>query len=202
MEINTPQILYHGTTENLVPSYREKLLNARYWRPGRDFGEGFYTTISAAQARKWAVKSAMEHYERVNPCVLEIELISLPADFVPLVFLSDSPAWAKFIWDHRVTTRKGEDPCERHPDLIIGPMADGDTGKIVKDCVKLNKDIHWFYDQIVRSSRGRRLDSLRLGNQVVFANERWETHVRLLGYHVQMKGRWISHGGASASQSL
>ena len=202
MDIITPQILYHGTTDDLLPHFRQKLLNARYWRPGRDFGEGFYTTISSDQARKWAVKSAMDRFERVNPCVLEIELHSLPADFTPLVFLSDSLAWAKFILDHRMTTRKGEDPCLRHPDLIVGPMADSDTGKIVKDCVNLNKDIHWFYDQIVRSPRGRRLDSLRLGNQVVFANEQWERHVRLVGYHVQMKGRWISHGGASASQSI
>ncbi len=28
------------------------------------------------------------------------------------------------------------DPCgEAHPDIIVGPMADGDTGRIVRDAV-------------------------------------------------------------------
>lgn len=202
MDIIAPQILYHGTVDQFLPSFKNRLLNSRYWRPGRDFGEGFYTTVSVAQARKWAVKMAKEHFEPVNPCVLEIELLSIPSEFLPLVFLSDSLPWAKFILEHRTATRKGEDPCSRHPDLIVGPMADSDTGKIVKDCVKLNQDINWFYDQIVRSARGRRLDSLRLGNQVVFANEKWESQLKLIGCHVLVKGRWISHDYASASQSL
>jgi hypothetical protein len=203
MIFRTPQRLYHGTTDNSVPSFRKKLLDSRFWRPGRDFGEGFYTTISAAQARKWAVKTAAGQIGNVRPCVLEIELISVPSSFEPLIFLSDSLEWAKFILMHRLATKKGADPCPKHPDLIIGPMADSDTGKIVDDYVKLNKDLQWFYDQITRSARGKRLDPLRLGNQVVFASEKWEQSLRLVGFYVHAsKGRWIFYEQKSSAQSL
>lgn len=61
MDIITPQRLYHGTIGNLVSMFLARLLDSRYWRPGRDFGEGFYTTISAAQARNWARRAAMNY---------------------------------------------------------------------------------------------------------------------------------------------
>jgi hypothetical protein len=202
MDIITPQRLYHGTTDHLVPSFRNQLLDSRYWRPSRDFGEGFYTTISAAQARKWAQKAARSHFEDVRPCVLEIELLSVPAEFESRIFLSDSLAWAEFIMDHRKAMVKGNDPCGKHPDIIIGPMADSDTGKILMEAVQLNKDVHWFYDQITRSMRGRRLDSLRLGNQVVFSSERWESSLRLTGYNIYVGGRWIYHDIASSAESV
>lgn len=97
---------------------------------------------------------------------------------------------------------RGTDPCMKHPDLIIGPMADGDTGKILLEAVQLNKDVNWFYDQITRSSRGRRLDSLRLGNQVVFSSEMWESSLRLVGYHFFVGGRWIYHENSSTAESV
>ncbi|MFD0586629.1 DUF3990 domain-containing protein [Paenibacillus sp. GCM10027627] len=191
MDIPTPQLLYHGTTSITVDSFREKLLQSQYWRPGKDFGEGFYTTISVAQARKWAHKTAKESWDGGKPCVLVVELASIPADIQPLLFLSDSPAWASFVYSHRKTGQKGEDPCAVHPDIMIGPMADNDTGKIVHKGVQLNKDDNWFYEQIIRSQKGRRLDALKLGNQVVFASERWEAHLALIGYHIYTGGRWM-----------
>lgn len=202
MNIITPQRLYHGTTDQFVQSFQKKLLNAQYWRPGRDFGEGFYTTISAEQARKWAVQGAAKHIQEVHPCVLEIELHTVPLRMEPLVFLSDSFQWAKFIFEHRNAMKKGQDPCTSHPDIIIGPMADNDTGKIMNECVHLNKDVHWFYDQITRSMRGRRLDPMRLGNQVVFSSEHWNQSLRLIGYHVQNKGRWSYYDCTSTVESI
>ncbi|XEC97376.1 DUF3990 domain-containing protein [Paenibacillus tarimensis] len=202
MDIITPQRLFHGTSDHLVPSFQSKLLNSRFWRPGRDFGEGFYTTISAAQARKWAQKAAKSSLENTRPCVLEIEMISVPAESEPFIFISDSLAWAEFILEHRKVMVKGSDPCSKHPDIIIGPMADSDTGKIVLDAVQLNKDVHWFYDQIIRSARGRRLDSLRLGNQVVFSSEKWESSLRLIGYNIYAGGRWIYHENSSSIESI
>jgi hypothetical protein len=202
MEIITPQRLFHGTTDNLVPSFQKKLLNSQYWRAARDFGEGFYTTISIKQAKIWALKAAEKYVGDARPCVLEIELISVPSTFEPLVFLSDSLNWADFILRHRKVLKKGEDPCKIHPDIIIGPMADNDTGKILEQCVQLNKDVHWFYDQITRSARGRRLDALRLGNQVVFSSEKWSSSLRLTGYHIQSRGRWIYHENTSSAESV
>jgi hypothetical protein len=204
MDIITPQLLYHGTTDAYVDGFRNKLLDSTYWRPGRDFGEGFYTTISLAQARKWARKAQESALMVANACVLAVELISIPGAAEPLVFLSESLLWANFIFDHRKVTTKGiGDPCTKHADLIIGPMADSDTGKIIKEAVLLNKDVSWFYKQIIRTSSGaRRLDSLRLGNQVVFSSERWASSLRLVGYYTFVKGRWIYHEISSSSQSL
>ncbi|WP_138753242.1 DUF3990 domain-containing protein [Paenibacillus sinopodophylli] len=201
MDITTPQLLYHGTTSDTVQSFGRKLLNSPYWRPGKDFGEGFYTTISIAQARKWSHKAAKESWSGSKPCVLVIEFASVPERVEPLLFLSDSPAWASFIYAHRRATVKGEDPCGIHPDIIIGPMADNDTGKIVHKAVQLEKDEQWFYEQITVSRKGRKLDSLRLGNQVVFCSERWESHVKLVGWHIYTGSRWVYHESESTGQA-
>lgn len=204
MDIITPQRLFHGTTHNLVRLFQDKLLDQGFWRPGRDFGEGFYTTISAAQARIWAHRAASRSLSGdERPCVLEIELIQVPSTMVPLIFLSDSLAWAEFVMSHRKVMVKGNpDPCKVHPDIIIGPMADGDTGRIIEEAVQLNKDVHWFYDQILRTTRGRKLDALRLGNQVVFSSEKWATSLRFVGYNIFTGGRWIYHDNTSSAESV
>jgi hypothetical protein len=204
MDIITPQLLYHGTTDEYLDSFRNKLLDSTYWRPGRDFGAGFYTTISLEQARKWARKAEASSLSCGNACVLVVELVSIPAAVEPLVFLSESMLWAKYIFDHRkVTTRMMPDPCVKHSEIIIGPMADSDTGKIIKEAVLLNKDVAWFYKQIIRTPNGaKRLDSLRLGNQVVFSSERWASSLRLVGYYTFLKGRWSYHEISSSSQSI
>jgi hypothetical protein len=204
MDIITPQLLYHGTTDEYLDGFRNKLLDSTYWRPGRDFGAGFYTTISLEQARKWARRAEASSLLRANACVLVVELISIPAAVEPLIFLSESLSWAKYIFDHRkVTTKVMPDPCRKHSEIIIGPMADSDTGKIIKEAVLLNKDIAWFYKQIVHTSNGaRRIDSLRLGNQVVFSSERWVSSLRLVGYYTFLKGRWNYHEISSSSQSI
>ncbi len=200
--ISTPQRLYHGTTDQLVPSFQKQLLNARYWRPGRDFGEGLYTTISAGQARGWAHRAAKSAIGAVSPCVLEIELTSVPANIVPKIYIGESLDWASFIMKHRLTTDKGADPCSKHPDLIIGPMADADTGKIIQDAVQLKKDVKWFYDQITRSAKGKRLDAMHLGNQVVFSTEAWESALTLIGYYIYTGGRWTYHENARTAKSI
>lgn len=200
--ISTPQIIYHGTTELYVNSFRTKLLDRNYWHPGRDFGEGFYTTISILQARKWARKAEKGAVPLSRACVLEIELIGVPERFVPQVFLGMSASWGAYIFAHRRENKKNEDPCEKHADLIIGPMADNDTGKIVQDAVSLNKDDRWFYDKITRNFNGRRLDALRLGNQVVFSSERWESSLRLVGYYVFTGSRWMYYENSRTVESV
>lgn len=201
MDIITPQMLYHGTTDATVESFERQLLSQAHWRPGRDFGEGFYTTISIAQARKWAHKAAKESWDGRKPCVLAIELSSIPAEVEPLIFLSNSQAWGSFIFEHRKIKTKGSDPCDRHPDFIVGPMADNDTGKIVHIAVQLDKDDRWFYEQITKTRKGRTLDSLLLGNQVVFGSERWEQHLKLIGCYIYTGGRWLFHDSQGGSKT-
>lgn len=201
MDIITPQLLYHGTTSGTVDSFRSKLLNSQYWKPGKDFGEGFYTTISIAQARKWAHKGAKESWDGSKPCVLVVELKSVPPGITPLLFLSDSQGWAGFVYQHRKASVKGHDPCAAHPEIIIGPMADNDTGKIVQKGIQLNKDEDWFYEQITTSRKGRKLDSLQLGNQVVFCSEIWESALVFVGCHIYTGGRWIYEDARSYNQT-
>lgn len=200
--ISTPQLLFHGTTEHTVHSFKSKILNREYWRPGRDFGEGFYTTNSIEQARKWARRAEKGAVPPSRACVLEIELVSVPKPFVPQVFLGISPAWGAYIFGHRKISRKHEDPCIRHADLIMGPMADNDTGKIVQNALSLNKDADWFYEKITRNVYGRRLDALKLGNQIVFASEQWESSLRLTGYYIFTGRRWMYHENTSPAESV
>ncbi|WP_309120263.1 DUF3990 domain-containing protein [Paenibacillus sp.] len=193
--VGLPTILYHGTLDFYLSAFQERLLDRAFWKPNRDFGEGFYTTISMQQAMKWAVHGA-KHYaglQTPTPCVLKIQLLPKRIDVFPRIFMAPEAEWAEFVFKHRTNDRKGFDPCRKHPDLMIGPMADNDTGMIVRDAVKLGKDAAWFGDQIVRDRRGRKLDPLRLGNQVVFANERLEDSLRLVGYYLRSEGRWKYH---------
>src|SRR5690554_3552155 len=117
--ISTPQTLYHGTTELHLSSFQKKLLDRSYWHAGRDFGEGFYTTISTIQARKWAHKAEKSSVPQSRACVLEIELMGTPERFVPQVFLGMSVFWGTYIFAHRRVNKKNEDPCEMHAELII-----------------------------------------------------------------------------------
>ncbi|HZG55031.1 DUF3990 domain-containing protein [Paenibacillus sp.] len=201
--VGFPTTLYHGTLDLYLESFTERLLNRTFWRPGRDFGEGFYTTISMQQAMKWAVQGA-KHYAGLRtpvPCVLKIQLLPKKIDVLPRIFMSPEDEWIEFVFRHRVNDRKGWDPCRRHPDLLIGPMADNDTGAIVRDAVKLGKDAAWFGDKITRDRRGRRLDPLKLGNQVVFAHERLEDSLKLVGYYLRTEGRWKYHDNQSVRRA-
>lgn len=190
--VGFPTTLYHGTLDMYLPSFRERLLAREFWRPNRDFGEGFYTTISMQQAMRWAVQIAKHDtgLQPAIPCVLKIQLLPRRIDVLPHIFMSPETEWVEFVFRHRINDRKGHDPCRKHPDILIGPMADNDTGVIVRDAVKLGKDAAWFGDMITRDRRGRKLDPLKLGNQVVFANERLEDSLRLVGYYLRLESRW------------
>lgn len=125
--------------------------------------------------------------------MLKIQLLPKRIDVFPLIFMSPELEWAEFVFKHRTNNHKGVDPCRKHPDLMIGPMADNDTRMIVQDAVKLGKDAAWFADRITRDRKGRRLDPLKLGNQVVFSNERLEDSLLLVGYYLRSEGRWRYH---------
>jgi hypothetical protein len=53
----------------------------------------------------------------------------------------------------------------------------------------------------VTSRKGGRLDSLRLGNQVVFCSERWEAHLQLTGYYTYSGSRWMYHESEDAGET-
>ncbi|WP_199624395.1 DUF3990 domain-containing protein [Paenibacillus alkalitolerans] len=192
----SPETLFHGTLSNRLPSFREKLLNREYWVPDRDFGAGFYTTISLEQAKQWAISTYEETRGlKGQPSVLRIKLNQTQIDFQPFIlyFGAESLNWASFIFSHRKNRDKDKDPCKPHPDIIMGPMADNRTSIIVRKAIKWNKGMHWFYDQITRDKEHQKLDSLQLGYQFVFSNEHLERLLRLEGHYMFTKGRWIYH---------
>ena len=105
--VGFPTVLYHGTLDLYLSSFQDKLLNRRYWRPNRDFGEGFYTTISMQQAMKWAVQGAKNYIglETPAPCVLKIQLLPKRIDVFPRIFMSPELEWAEFVFRHRTNGR-------------------------------------------------------------------------------------------------
>lgn len=198
IEVVFPAKVYHGTLDIYLDGFKEQLLNPRYWRPNRDFGKGFYTTISIEQARIWA-KAMQNKLNGGNPCVLEITLTPDRLDFEPRyrIFTGISLNWAKYIYEHRTVAPNAPDPCEHHEDIIIGPMADADTGKIVASGVKLKKNAEWFLDKITRNHANRTLDALKLGNQITFGSESLAPMLQLSGYEIYQGRRWRYYGGSS-----
>ncbi|MFC5528271.1 DUF3990 domain-containing protein [Cohnella yongneupensis] len=195
IEVVFPAKVYHGTLDIFLDGFKAQLLNSSYWKPNRDFGRGFYTTISIEQARMWA-RAMQDKLNTGNPCVLEIALFPdrLPSQPSYRIFTGISLNWAQYIYEHRTVAVDAPDPCSVHADIIIGPMADADTGKIVANGVKLKKNADWFMDKITRNHANRRLDSLKLGNQIAFGSESLAPMLQLSGYEIYQGKRWRSHG--------
>jgi hypothetical protein len=55
---NPALILYHGTVLNSAQGIVASGIDRRTFRPGTDFGPGFYATTNLAQAREWAARKA------------------------------------------------------------------------------------------------------------------------------------------------
>lgn len=107
-----PEWLYHGTTADAVPGFvKNGLIDTRYWKPKRDFGAGFYTTIDLEQAKEWAEKTARRFGE--EPVVLQIRcLTTVTREVNHLVFIGACNEWAEYILDHRTMNPSESDPCE------------------------------------------------------------------------------------------
>jgi hypothetical protein len=162
-----------------------------------------YTTISFEQAKKWARLNAAEYLgaQDPQPCVLEIGLLPVTMNGMVEIFMGPTLRWAEFILEHRMNKIKGFDPCQAHPDIIAGPMADNRTSALVEDVLQLNQDAAWFLRQITRSKKGRILDSQRLGNQVVFCNENLRPMLRLTGYYIYTGSRWRYYENSGIQQA-
>lgn len=65
VDVVLPAVVYHGTLDLYLESFKERLLNRTYWKDGRDFGKGLYTTISIEQAKAWA-RSAQDKWILVS----------------------------------------------------------------------------------------------------------------------------------------
>ncbi|WPS87019.1 DUF3990 domain-containing protein [Brevibacillus halotolerans] len=202
-QIFLPTRLYHGTslrvTKKELAYYKTKLLNGDYWQYGKDFGLGFYTTHLIEQAKTWAVKSVQRQINKEGiditefiACVMVIKIIDENLkDPTVLHFTDASERWAKFIYMHRLQTENTEEPCNVHPDIVIGYMADNNTGGLISRCL-IEEDYTFqnFFHDIQVTESGDCLTMDRLGNQYAFCSETLNDSVVLEGCYLREKGEW------------
>ena len=104
--------LYHGSTV----AVRNPSVNRG--RPTVDFGQGFYTTTSYEQAKKWAElkrKRTSAHHAVVTEYEVADDI--LQGRYTTLFFSGPTHEWLDFV----VANRKGQH--KGHYDLTMGPVA-------------------------------------------------------------------------------
>lgn len=104
--------IYHGSLETVE---HPKIL-----MPNRklDYGEGFYTTTSEAQAKDWVERRMLDkdaNYGYVNVYEFEVERMS---EFKHLIFTEPTEEWAEFVMANRTQKDFTHDY-----DIVYGPVA-------------------------------------------------------------------------------
>jgi len=115
-------ILYHGSTE-LVATPEIRVSDAYL-----DFGTGFYTTTSYAQAERWArIKMRRQNVDIGYVSIYEFDLEAAQQDCIITQFSSADYEWLMFV----VNNRKGF-PSGETIDLHIGPVADDNVYQSIR----------------------------------------------------------------------
>jgi len=167
-----PEYVIHGTTNIGVEQIKKHGILSRgfnvFGEPkgpsSLDFGEGFYCTfdngICRAQAVLLSITRASMH--RAKPCVISIRVnpdINQDSSLKCVYFDGDKNTdgleWARFVVHHRVLKDKSEcttDICNGHPDLVIGPVADGRAVTAYAfDVFNGLMSLEDFYDEITQA---------------------------------------------------
>ncbi len=151
--------LYHGS-DQIVRRPRILEPNRRM-----DFGKGFYTTQSYAQAKRWA-KDVREKRKTEHAYVSEYEYTESGRSKL-LAFDGPTKEWLDFVEMNRL---KGDD---HDYDIVIGPVADEGVYYILL-----------LYESGALSSEETivRLESAKLDGQVLFHTDKSLRDVTFLGY--------------------
>lgn len=141
-----PEIVIHGTTNIGAELIKKHGILSRgfnlFGKPKRpsslDFGEGFYCTYNNKICREQVAllsKTRASNIPRAVPIVLTIKVhpdVNQDSTLKCVYFdgdkYTDGLEWAKFVVHHRVLKDKSKcttDICNKHPDIMIGPVADG-----------------------------------------------------------------------------
>ncbi|WP_237179063.1 DUF3990 domain-containing protein [Paenibacillus sp. MMS18-CY102] len=184
--------------------FTTKLLDKKYWKHGRDFGLGFYTTHLIEQPKPWAIKSSRKRASEEGvsahdyvPCILNIAWDTGALNEAAVLLFSDaSREWARFILDHRLQSDANKaDPCNEHPDIVVGYMADNDTGDLVSRYLyESGFEFEQFFEGIQISEEGNKMTMDGLGNQYAFCNEALDGTLKVTGCHILEGGEWIYYG--------
>jgi len=130
-----------------------------------DFGAGFYTTSSFKQAKSWAISRLAFRLakglsiEGLQPTVSVYDFNDSEArsNFKVLDFKTADIAWLEYVAKNR-----REESVEPY-DLIIGPVADDKTMKVV---------VLYVRGRYTAEEAIRRLEPEKLDNQYTFANRK------------------------------
>jgi len=123
---NAPLALYHGTLERHVPSLLRGI-DLRHARPRSDFGPGFYTTTSVAQAWRWA-QQVSDHNLGLEPSVIRFEVPRGALTEIRCLWFIRGDAGADDFWSIVQHCRAGRELDDRSDagswyDVIAGPVA-------------------------------------------------------------------------------
>ncbi|RKL66475.1 hypothetical protein CR203_14330 [Salipaludibacillus neizhouensis] len=184
MSIILPEILYHGTTTKSLHIMKKELINKGYWKTGRDFGKGLYTTVNLAQAKVFAnIKS---NNPKNLPCVIKLKVENIDlSTYRKKIFLGASINWASLIYNHRI-----HEVGFSEYDLIVGPLADSSMRKVILECKLKQHSINWFYENVIRNKESKLIEDL--GSQIVFSNGEFAKEVLSIdGWYIRSNGGWI-----------
>lgn len=168
-----PKTVIHGTTNLGVEKIKEHgilsrgftLLGMRKKPSSLDFGEGFYCTyqneICYKQAHLLSITRA-SRFPGAEPRVIAIHVRpDINQDqFLKCVYFDgnkdgDGLKWAHFVAHHRVHKDKSKcvnDICNGHPDIMIGPVADGKAiSAYAHDVYQGRMSLEDFYDEITQA---------------------------------------------------
>ena len=115
-------ILYHGSTDLVVqPEIRKSNVYL-------DFGEGFYTTTSYEQAKRWAkIKMRRNNVDVGYVSVYELDLDKVEQEYIVKYFDGATEEWLMFV----VNNRKGES-ADSVADIHVGPVADDNVYQSIR----------------------------------------------------------------------
>lgn len=168
-----PEIVIHGTTNVGVELIKQHGILSRgfnlFGKPKRpsslDFGEGFYCTYNNKICREQVYllsKTRASNFPGVVPCVISIRVhpdINYDNSLKCIYFdgdrATDGLEWASFIVHHRVLKDKSHcitDVCNGHPDIMIGPVADGKAiSAYAIDVYNGKMSLEDFYDEVTQA---------------------------------------------------
>lgn len=144
--------LYHGSL--VVVDKPEIRKSDRFL----DFGFGFYTTTSAAQAEEWSRKLRIrKNVETSYISEYEFDLEKAKREVKIIEFSGATREWLQFVCDNR------SGKCSEVYDVVIGPVADDNVYEVVRlyelGVYELNETI-------------KRLKVESLFNQILFHTEK------------------------------
>ena len=145
---NGPPVLYHGCDDASARSIVSHGVDLTKCKPFRDFGQGFYTTTSLAQAKNWAnikcgwlsgKKTAKNRIATVIRFDVDRDQLAT-AEFLAFV----TEVTNTDFWDFVKNCRQEQPPGEHRRiggtnyDVVFGPVAIWRQTLVIKDCDQIS----------------------------------------------------------------